>query len=44
MRTTAVCTILAVFALLPFAGTGQPTITIYTDADTYQSGDTIEVA
>jgi len=37
----AVC---AVFALLPTIGSAAPTITIYTDADTYQSGDTIEVS
>ncbi|HUT04613.1 MAG TPA: right-handed parallel beta-helix repeat-containing protein [bacterium] len=44
MRTAFVCTILAAFALLPMAVLAEPTITIYTDADTYQSGDTIEVS
>jgi len=36
--------ILAVFALLPMATTAQPTVAIYTDDDTYQPGDTIEVS
>jgi len=45
MKTaTVVCVILAASGLLPMATTAQPTITIYTDADTYQSGDTIEVS
>ncbi|HUT03961.1 MAG TPA: right-handed parallel beta-helix repeat-containing protein [bacterium] len=44
MRTAFVCVILAAFTLLPLAATAAPTITIYTDADTYQSGDTIEVS
>jgi len=43
MRTAVVCFILALFALAPIAATAQPTISIYTNADTYQSGDTIEV-
>ncbi len=40
-----VSTILAVFALLPIAVLAHPTtVTIYIDADTYRSGDTIEVS
>lgn len=38
------CVILASLAVVPSAGSAQPAITIYTDADTYQSGDTIEVS
>jgi len=45
MRTAIfLCVIVAGIALLPIAATAQPTITIYTDAGTYQSGDTIEVS
>ncbi len=44
MRTTVICMILAVFALVAMTASGQPAITIYTDADAYQSGDTIEVS
>ena len=44
MRTAVVCIILAVVTLLPMAVLAEPTVTIYTDADTYQSGDTIEVS
>jgi len=36
--------VIAAFALLPIVATAGPTVTIYTDADTYQSGDTIEVS
>jgi len=36
--------ILAVSMVLSVAALAQPTVTIYTDADTYQSGDTIEVS
>jgi len=43
MRAAIVCIIVS-FALLPIVATAQPTITIYTDADAYQSGDTIEVS
>ena len=34
----------AVCAMLPIMVLAAPTVTIYTDADTYQSGDTIEVS
>jgi len=44
MRTAAVCIVLAVFALLPMLASDGPTITIYTDAVTYHTGDTIEVS
>ena len=44
MRTVFLFIIIAVFAFLSVAATGDPTVTIYTDADTYQSGDTIEVS
>ena len=39
-----VCVISAAFALVAMTATAEPTITIYTDADTYESGDTIEVS
>ncbi len=42
--TIVVSIILAVFASLSIVVTAWPSITIYTDADTYQSGDTIEVS
>ena len=38
------CMILTVSMVLSVAALAQPTVTIYTDADTYQSGDTIEVS
>ncbi len=44
MKTVAVCIILAVFVLLSVVAIAGPTITIYTDAETYQSGDAIEVS
>ncbi|MCD6327972.1 formylglycine-generating enzyme family protein [bacterium] len=36
-----VCVILATFAVLPVIASGAPAIAIYTDAETYQSGDMI---
>ncbi|HUT04592.1 MAG TPA: right-handed parallel beta-helix repeat-containing protein [bacterium] len=45
MRTAVVVSIiLAAFAMLPMVVLAQPTVTISTDDDTYQSGDTIEVS
>ena len=44
MRAAVICIILSVFALLPMAAIAGPTITIYTDNDTYATGDTIEVS
>ena len=44
MRIAAVCFTLAVFALVPSTARAEPTVTVYTDADTYQSGDAIEVS
>ncbi|RLC45679.1 MAG: hypothetical protein DRH70_07080, partial [Candidatus Coatesbacteria bacterium] len=38
------CMILTVSMVLSVAALAQPTVTIYTDADTYQSGDAIEVS
>ncbi len=44
MRTAVACIILGVVALLSVAAIAGPSITIYTDAETYQSGDAIEVS
>ncbi len=44
MRFTTLFVALAVTLLVCTTATAEPTITIYTDADTYQSGDTIEVS
>lgn len=44
MKSTAFLIVLAVFSFAAVTATANPTITIYTDSDTYQSGDTIEVS
>ncbi|HUT03328.1 MAG TPA: right-handed parallel beta-helix repeat-containing protein [bacterium] len=43
-RAILACVVIAASALLPIVVTAEPTITIYTDAQTYQYGDTIEVS
>lgn len=44
MRTSIAFFALAALALVPIVASGQPSITIYTDAGTYGSGSTIEVS
>ncbi|RLC46034.1 MAG: hypothetical protein DRH70_06310, partial [Candidatus Coatesbacteria bacterium] len=43
-RAVLACVVIALFALLPIAAIAGPTIWIYTDAETYDYGDTIEVS
>ena len=43
MKSASLFVALAACLILPMAALVAPTITIYTDANTYQSGDTIEV-
>jgi len=43
-RLGILCFILAVLVLAPIVVSAQPTITIHTDHDAYQPGDTIEVS
>jgi len=44
MRIADVCFTLAVFALVTTTTSAEPTVMVYTDADTYNPGDAIEVS
>ena len=44
MRIASGIGVLTALALIPLAAVGQPEIAIYTDAEAYQDGDTIQVS